>query len=285
MSPASGASGGGTPIKLEGTGFAADARVLFNGVDAVVVSAEATALEVRTPAGAVGPASVTVVNPQGRSFTLEGAFRYVTARVLTLQPGWNNVSWAGAPTPVTASINALAGRVDRVFAWDPERQVYDSFIVAAPSFLNTLSMLQRGQALWLFVTGEEPVRWEQPLVFDDFLDDRVGVFGLFGRRLPASMSQFVARELRFGGRAGAVGALKRGGPARGDEYAPRRATRMHHHPLQAEAVGVGVEPAAASAVAGHAGVEGGTRTVRSDRGRAGARVRARRWRRGRGAAP
>ena len=165
VSPASGASGGGTPIRLEGTGFAADARVLFNGVDAVVVSAEATALEVRTPAGAVGPASVTVVNPQGRSFTLEGAFRYVTARVLTLQPGWNNVSWAGAPTPVTASINALAGRVDRVFAWDPERQVYDSFIVAAPSFLNTLSMLQRGQALWLFVTGEEPVRWEQPLVF------------------------------------------------------------------------------------------------------------------------
>ena len=164
VSPASGASGGGTLIRLEGTGFAAGARVFFNGADAVVVSAEATALEVRTPPGAVGPASVTVVNPQGRSFTLEGAFRYVTARVLTLQPGWNNVSWAGAPTPVTAAINALAGRVDRVFAWDPERQVYDSFIVAAPSFLNTLSMLQRGQALWLFVTGEEPVRWEQPLV-------------------------------------------------------------------------------------------------------------------------
>ena len=164
VSPASGASGGGTLIRLEGTGFAAGARVLFNGVDAFVVSAEATALEVRTPPGAVGLASVTVVNPQGRSFTLEGAFRYVTARVLTLQPGWNNVSWAGAPTPVTAAINALAGRVDRVFAWDPERQVYDSFIVAAPSFLNTLSILQRGQALWLFVTGEEPVRWEQPLV-------------------------------------------------------------------------------------------------------------------------
>ena len=197
VSPVSGASGGGTLVTLRGEAFVGGAglRVLFGGVEATVVSASPSQVVVRAPAGAVGPVVVAVVNPDGRSAALADAFRYVPVRLVTLQPGWNNVRWAGAPTPVPAAINALAGLVERIFAWSAERQGYAVFSVGAPGPVNTLTRLEPEQTLWLFLGGSQAVVWEQPL--------------------PPS-------------------------PA-----------------LEAEAVGVGVEPAAAAAVAGGAPVEGG----------------------------
>ena len=204
VSPASGASGGGTLVTLRGEAFVGGAglRVLFGGVEATVVSAIPSQVVVRAPAGPAGPVVVAVVNPDGRSAALADAFRYVPVRLVTLQPGWNNVRWAGAPTPVPAAINALAGLVDRVFAWIAEEKRYEVFTVGAPGPVNTLTTLEPEQTLWLFLGGSQAVVWEQPL--------------------PPSPT------------------LEPPSPA-----------------LEAEAVGVGVEPAAAAAVAGGAPVEGG----------------------------
>jgi hypothetical protein len=103
------------------------------------------------------------LNPDGRSAVLLDAFSYVLVHFETLQPGWNNITWQGTPTPVTAAIASLAGQLDRVFAWDANRQAFDSFIVAAPSFLNSLTVLEPGQSLWVFLDGDAPAVWEQPL--------------------------------------------------------------------------------------------------------------------------
>ena len=165
VTPNIGSLDGGTRVTLTGAGFVSGAgfAVLVGGVRATVESVTISTVVVRTPPGLDGLASVAVVNPDGRSSVLADAFTYAPFRVVELHPGWNNLTWQGAPTPVTAAIGPLAGRLDRVFAWDAARQVFDAFIVSAPSFLNTLATLIPGQPLWVFLNGATAEDWEQPL--------------------------------------------------------------------------------------------------------------------------
>ena len=104
-----------------------------------------------------------IVSPNGRLARIAGGYEYAQIRPVQLQPGWNNVTWGGGRAPITAAINALAGRVDRLFAWDPERQDYDRFLTSVPASLNTLTFLNPGQVLWLFLSGTNDLLWEQPL--------------------------------------------------------------------------------------------------------------------------
>ena len=165
ISPDTGSVNGGTTVRVTGTGFGGGAglQVLFGGVPASIVSAGATDLTVITPAGALGTVPVVVVNPDGRAAVFDGVFTYAALQSVSLRPGWNNVTWAGPPTTVTVAIAPLAGRVDRVFAWDPETQRFSSFIVGAPAVVNSLTTLQPGQVLWVFVLGSTEIVWEQPL--------------------------------------------------------------------------------------------------------------------------
>ena len=165
VTPNTGSVDGGTLLTLTGSGFVSGGgfAVLVGGVSATVESATASTVVVRTPPGVSGSASVAVLNPDGRSTVVADAFTYAPFYVVVLRPGWNNLTWRGVPTPVTAAIAPLAGRVDRVFAWDADRQVYDAFIVSAPAFLNTLATLIPGQTLWVFFDSDTPVDWEQPL--------------------------------------------------------------------------------------------------------------------------
>ena len=165
ISPDTGSVNGGSSVRVTGTGFAAgaDLQVLFGGLPASIVSVSATELTVITPAGVLGAVPVVVVNPNGRAALLDGVFTYAALQAVSLRPGWNNVTWAGPPTIVTEAIAPLAGRIDRVFAWDPETQRFSSFIVGAPAVVNSLTTLQPGQVLWVFVLGSTEVVWEQPL--------------------------------------------------------------------------------------------------------------------------
>ena len=163
VTPARGSVRGGDRVTLAGAGFVAGGRVFFGGAEATVLTVEPGALEVLTPGGADGAADVLIVSPNGRLARIADGYEYAQFRPVQLQPGWNNVTWGGGRVPITAAINALAGHVDRLFAWDLERQDYDRFLTSAPASLNTLTSLDPGQVLWLFLSGTNNRLWEQPL--------------------------------------------------------------------------------------------------------------------------
>jgi hypothetical protein len=76
VSPATGPTAGGTSVTVTGTSFASGATVSFGGAAGAVTATSATAITVTTPARAAGAADVTVVNPDGGSATLPGAFTF-----------------------------------------------------------------------------------------------------------------------------------------------------------------------------------------------------------------
>jgi hypothetical protein len=77
VSPASGSTGGGTPIIITGTNFQSGATVTVGGTAATsVVFVNATTLTAVTPAHTAGNASVVVTNPSAQAGTLNPAFFY-----------------------------------------------------------------------------------------------------------------------------------------------------------------------------------------------------------------
>jgi hypothetical protein len=70
---------GGVTVHILGMGFIDGATVSIGGSPATSVSfLNANALAAVVPAGAVGPASVTVTNPDGTSATFTNGFRYAS---------------------------------------------------------------------------------------------------------------------------------------------------------------------------------------------------------------
>jgi len=95
VSPASGPTGGGTTITVNGTAFVSGATVRVNGVAATSVTfLSATQVRAVTPAGAAGAQAVQVTNPDGQAATLSGAFTYT---VSTPAPTLTAVSPASGP--------------------------------------------------------------------------------------------------------------------------------------------------------------------------------------------
>ncbi|MDQ3827448.1 MAG: IPT/TIG domain-containing protein, partial [Actinomycetota bacterium] len=88
--PALGATIGGTPVAVTGSGFQAGATVTIGGAlasDVVVLSP--TTIVATTPAGASGPATVTVTNPDSQSDSLLNGYLYtnLVPTVVSLSPG------------------------------------------------------------------------------------------------------------------------------------------------------------------------------------------------------
>ncbi len=80
IKPTSAPTTGGKRVTITGTGFASGLQVLFGGVAGTsVVLKGSTSLTVMAPAHAAGTVDIVVRNPDGRSATAAGAFRY-TAR-------------------------------------------------------------------------------------------------------------------------------------------------------------------------------------------------------------
>ncbi len=78
VSPSSGPIAGGTLVTLAGAGFQAGATVSFGGSPATSVTVvSATQITCVTPSGALGPANVTVLNPDTTSATLAGGFTFM----------------------------------------------------------------------------------------------------------------------------------------------------------------------------------------------------------------
>ena len=77
LAPNAGPNTGATVALVTGAGFASGARVFFGGVEAELPTlVDATRLVAVTPASLPGPVDVLVVNPDGKSATLQGGFAY-----------------------------------------------------------------------------------------------------------------------------------------------------------------------------------------------------------------
>ena len=167
VSPAIGGYAGGEPISISGERFRVDdqpPRVFIGGAEASLRSADNERLIVESPAtNRRGPTDLTVLRSDGRLATLRDAFAYDDLRRVTLERGWNTVTWLGPATRITAALAPIRKHVERAFAWDAERQQWLGFSTEVPSSLNTLLRLEPGSVVWLFVESEAPIVWPQPL--------------------------------------------------------------------------------------------------------------------------
>jgi hypothetical protein len=93
--PSSGPVAGGSAVTLSGTGFSPPVTVNFGGASGTVTGATATTVTVQSPPHAAGTIDVTLVNSDGQSVSLPGAF---------------TCSAAANPPPSLASVSPTSGR-------------------------------------------------------------------------------------------------------------------------------------------------------------------------------
>jgi hypothetical protein len=74
------------------------------------------------------------------------------ARAASLARGWNNISYLGVTQPPGDALVAISGQYSAVYRWDPVAQGYQLYAPSAPSFANTLTQLNSGDAIWLNFT-------------------------------------------------------------------------------------------------------------------------------------
>jgi hypothetical protein len=76
------------------------------------------------------------------------------ARAASLLRGWNNVSYLGAAKPPSEALASITGQFSSVYRWDPGSQSYQLYAPGVPSFANTLTQLNPGDAIWVNYTQD-----------------------------------------------------------------------------------------------------------------------------------
>lgn len=83
------------------------------------------------------------------------------AREVPLNAGFNLVLWSGpSATPIAEAVAALGDDVTAVFTWQQSEQAFRSWRRDAPAFLNSASVLNYGDGLWIQMSGS--ATWTQP---------------------------------------------------------------------------------------------------------------------------
>jgi hypothetical protein len=117
-----GPAGGGTTVTLSGNNISPSAQVVFGGTSGTVTGASSTALTATTPVHATGTVDVVVVNPDGQSSTLAGAYTYIAAPMIaeiapqsgpTAGGGSLTISGSGFQNPTVS----VGGATATVTAW------------------------------------------------------------------------------------------------------------------------------------------------------------------------
>lgn len=95
VSPATGSTGGSTPLTLAGSGFQNGATVTIDGVTVASAVADAGAsLRFWTPPHGAGLVDVVVTNPDGGEGTIAGAYSYVPAASFEFDGQWAGAAGA-----------------------------------------------------------------------------------------------------------------------------------------------------------------------------------------------
>jgi hypothetical protein len=86
---------------------------------------------------------------------LTGLFAAPDARAGTaLVRGWNNVPYLGVSGSPEAALSSLNGQYAAVYRWDAAGQKYDLYAPTLPAYVNTLTQLNNGDAVWINLTGD-----------------------------------------------------------------------------------------------------------------------------------
>jgi hypothetical protein len=105
MSPSSGPTMGGDYIRINGNRFQSGATVRLDGVVMPITSLTSTVIKGTTPPHALGTVDVVVMNPDGDTATLKGAYTYASSFAVAASP-----SVAAAGGDLTVSFDAPSGR-------------------------------------------------------------------------------------------------------------------------------------------------------------------------------
>jgi hypothetical protein len=110
VEPAVGATSGGTPTFIIGTGFQTGTRVTLGGVALVSelrgggAVVRGTLLYVETPAHAAGAVDLVVTNPDGQTAVLAGAYTYAPPASFAVDGVWEGWDTAGIHNQVAFTI-------------------------------------------------------------------------------------------------------------------------------------------------------------------------------------
>ncbi len=152
VTPGSGPAAGGTPVTVEGAGFAAGARLRLGGSEATqVVVVSATRLTAVAPPHAAGPVDLEVLATDGRSAVASAVFTYVDAPVLSfVDPGHlpqsgGTVILHGAHFAVGAQQAAQAGARQFLVVDDGHAQAARHHAVSATADLAAAGAWRSGK--------------------------------------------------------------------------------------------------------------------------------------------
>ena len=91
ISPSTGSTGGGTTVRITGTGFQPRATVTFGGESGTAYVENSSVISVTSPARAAGAVDVVVTNPDSQVAKLAGAYTYAPPTSFDF-----NGTWVGA---------------------------------------------------------------------------------------------------------------------------------------------------------------------------------------------
>ncbi len=66
--------------------------------------------------------------------------------------GWNNISYLGSSAAPATALNGISGNYSAVYKWDPSTQAYQLYAPGVPGFVNTLTQINPGDAIWVNYT-------------------------------------------------------------------------------------------------------------------------------------
>lgn len=71
------------------------------------------------------------------------------AHAVQLLSGWNNVSYLGSSATPSEALSGISGQYSAVYRWDSAAQSYQLFAPGVPGFVNTLTTVNPGDAIWV----------------------------------------------------------------------------------------------------------------------------------------
>ena len=101
---------------------------------------------------------INIDDPDGATWTQPA---FADARSVDLVPGLQIAIWTGPDgTPIEEALAGLPAAVIQILAWDVASGSFNTFNPLLPAALNTLRILNHGDAFWIEVA--QGVTWEQP---------------------------------------------------------------------------------------------------------------------------
>jgi hypothetical protein len=74
------------------------------------------------------------------------------ASAVQLLHGWNNISYLGSTAPPSEALTSISGQYSAVYKWSPATQTYQLYAPGVPGFVNTLTQIDPGDAIWVNYT-------------------------------------------------------------------------------------------------------------------------------------